>query len=88
MGRVCVLTPSCAADRAGQPYPRQLGQHGVLPLPSDSDEDFAAVEPPAEGPEDAEDEEALHEGAVSAFEEAVAEPGAAGGDDRAGRSCE
>ena len=61
-----------SADRAGQPYPRQLGQHAVLPLPSDSDEDFAAVEPPAEGPENGEDEEALHERAGGAFEEAVA----------------
>ena len=55
----------------------------VLPLPSDADEELPAVEPPAEGPEDGEDEEALGEGAGGALEEAVAEPGAAGGDDPA-----
>ena len=62
----------------------QLGQHAVLPLPLDPDEDFAAVEPPAEGPEDGEDEEALHERSGGAFEEGVAEPGAADAADPAG----
>jgi hypothetical protein len=38
--------------------PRQLGQQAVLPLPSDPDEHLPAVEPPAESPEDSEDEEA------------------------------
>jgi hypothetical protein len=46
--------------------------HVVLSLPLDSDKHFAAVEPPAEGPEDGEDEEALHERTGGAFEEAVA----------------
>ena len=50
---------------------------------SDPDKHLPAVEPPAEGPEDGEDEEALGEGAVNAFEEAAAEPGAADGDDPA-----
>ena len=53
-------------------------------MTSNSDEDFPAVEPPAEGPEDGEDEEALHEGSVRTFEEAVAEPGAADAADLAG----
>ena len=56
----------------------------VLSLPLDSDKHFAAVEPPAEGPEDGEDKEALHEGAGGAFEEGVAEPGAADAADPAG----
>ena len=47
-------------------------------LPSYPDKYFPTVEPVAEGPEDAEDEEALGEGASGAFEEAVAEPGLAG----------
>ena len=56
----------------------------MLGAPSDADEDFAAVEPPAEGPEDGEDEEALHEWAGDAFEEGVAEPGPADAADPAG----
>jgi len=62
----------------------QLGQHVVLSLPLDSDEHLTLPQPPAEGPEDGEDEEALHEGAVSALEEAAAEPGAADAADPAG----
>ena len=46
-------------------------------MTSNSDEDFPAVEPPAEGPEDGEDEEALYERAGGAFEETTAEPGPA-----------
>ncbi len=67
------------------PLPRSILCRDAVPtLPLDSDEDFAAVEPPAEGPEDGEDEEALGEGAGGAFEEATAEPGAADAADPAG----
>jgi len=55
----------------------------VLSLPSDAYKHLPLPQPPAEGPEDGEDEEALHERAGGAFEEAAAEPGAAGGDDPA-----
>ncbi|GDY18626.1 hypothetical protein LBMAG55_19490 [Verrucomicrobiota bacterium] len=60
----------------------QLCRDAVPTLPSDPDEDFAAVEPPAEGPEDGEDEEALGEGAIGALEEAVAELGGPTGSGR------
>jgi hypothetical protein len=40
------------------PVTNSLGQHVVLSLPLDSNKYLPAVEPPAEGPEDAEDEEA------------------------------
>ena len=52
--------------------------------PSDPDKYLPAVEPPAEGPEDAEDKEALGEGAGGASEEVVAEPGFADAADPAG----
>jgi hypothetical protein len=55
----------------------QLGRDAVPPHPSDSDKHLPAVEPPAEGPEDAEDEEAGGEAAGGAGEEVVAEPGLA-----------
>ena len=35
-----------------------LGQHAVLPLPSDPDKHLTLPQPPAEGPQNAEDEEA------------------------------
>ena len=56
----------------------------VLSLPSDAYKHLPLPQPPAEGPEDGEDEEALGEGAVGAFEEGVAEPGAADAADPAG----
>jgi hypothetical protein len=55
-----------------------------LAHPSDSDKHLPLPQPPAEGPEDGEDEEALHEGAGGAFEDAVAEPGPADAADPAG----
>ena len=53
---------------------KSLNPDKHLPLP----------QPPAEGPEDGEDEEALGEGAVSAIEEAAAEPGLADAADPTG----
>ncbi len=53
-------------------------------LPLDPDKYLPAVEPPTEGPEDAEDEEACGEGAGGAGEEVVAEPGLAEAADPAG----
>ena len=48
------------------------------PLRLDSDKDLPPLQPVAtEGPEDAEDEEALGEGALRTGEEAVAESGLA-----------
>ena len=41
-------------------------------LLSDPDKYLPSPQPPAEGPEDGEDEEALHQGPGGAFEEAVA----------------
>jgi len=58
----------------------------VLSLPLDSDKHFAAVEPPAEGPEDGEDAEALHQRIGGAFDEGVAEPGPADAADPAASS--
>jgi hypothetical protein len=60
-----------------RPYP-------LHPIHSDAYKHLPLPEPPAEGPEDGEDEEALHEGAGGAFEESVAEPGAADAADPAG----
>ncbi len=51
---------------------------------SDPNKYLPTVEPVAEGPEDAEDEEALGDGAASAGEEVVAEPGLADAADPAG----
>jgi hypothetical protein len=48
------------------------------------DKHIKLPQPPAEGPEDGEDEEALHEGAGGSFEEGVAEPGPADAADPAG----
>ncbi len=64
--------------------PRQLGQHAVLPLLSDPDEHLPVVEPPAEGPQNSEDEEARGEAAGGAGEDVVAEPGLADAADPAG----
>ena len=62
----------------------QLCRDAFPTLPLDPDEDFAAVEPPAGGPEDGEDEEALHQRSGGAFEEGVAEPGPADAADPVG----
>ena len=62
----------------------QLGQHVVLSLPLDSDEHLTLPQPPAEGPEDGEDAEALHQRIGGAFDEGVAEPGPADAADPAG----
>ena len=56
----------------------------MLGAPSDADEELPSPQPPAEGPDDGEDEEALGEGAIGALEEAAAEPGPADAADLAG----
>ena len=65
-------TQGTRAARGAAPTSRQLCRDAVPTLPSDPDKHFPLPQPPAEGPEDGEDEEALGEGAVGAFEEGVA----------------